>query len=150
MFDTVHLIKNIRNNLLSSRYFQVPESHLLFHHLPHNFPAGEVHWSRLHSIHSLDNVQSAHLRLAPKINYSVLHPGNNKQSVPLVLATIFEPTTTTALLQYIPNDTVTPAFLKLFHSWWLIVNAKERYHPNPKLILRKMNESNGEIQNSLV
>ena len=43
MFDTVHLIKNIRNNLLSSRYFQVPESHLLFHHLPHNFPAGEVH-----------------------------------------------------------------------------------------------------------
>ena len=150
MFDTVHLIKNIRNNLLSSRYFQVPESHLLFDHLPHNFPAGEVHWSCLHSIHSLDNVQSAHLRLAPKIIYSVLHPGNNKQSVPLALA-IFEPTTTTALLQYIPNDTVTPAFLKLFHSWWLIVNAKERYHPNPvgsslisnddKIVfLRKMNE----------
>ena len=108
---TVHLIKDIRNNLLSSRYFQVHESYLFIHHLPHNFPAGEVHWSRLYSIHLLDNVQSAHLRLAPKINYSVLHPGNNKQSVPLALA-IFEPATTTALLQYIPNDTVTPAFLK--------------------------------------
>ena len=47
-----------------------------------------------------------------KNKYSVLHPGDKKQSVPLALD-IFEPTTTTALLQYIPNDTITPAFLKL-------------------------------------
>ena len=114
---------------MASRYFKVSESDLSLPQISHKFPAGEVHWSYLHTIHSLDNVQSAHLRQAPKINYSVLHPGNNKLSVPLALA-IFEPTTTTALLHYIPHDTVTPSFLKLFHSWWLIVNAKERFHPN--------------------
>ena len=54
---------------------------------------------------------------------------NNKPFVPLAL-TIFEPTTTAAPFQYIPHDTVTSSFLKLFHSWWLIVNAKERFHPN--------------------
>ena len=29
------------------------------------------------------------------------------------------------------DDSVTPAFLELVNSWWLIVNAKERNHPNP-------------------
>ena len=113
MFE-VYLIKNMRNNLLASRYFKVPESDLSLPQISHKFPSGEVHWSYLYTIDSLDNVQSAHLRQAPKINYSVLHPGNNTLSVPLALA-IFEPTTTTALLHYIPHYTVTPSFLKLFH-----------------------------------
>ena len=75
---------------------------------------------------------NSHLRKAPALNYSVLHPGNNtKQSVPPALA-IFDSKTTTAVRQYLKeSDLETPAFLELVNTWWLIVNAKERYHPNP-------------------
>ena len=58
----------------------------------------------------------------------VLHPGNKKQSVPLALA-IFEETTACAFRLYLPEDNTTPGFLDLIHTWWLIVNSKEPYHP---------------------
>ena len=67
--------------------------------------------------------------MSPKISYQALHPGNNKQSVPLALS-IIEPTTITALRQYFPEDTTTSSFLNLIHNWWLVVNAKERFHPD--------------------
>ena len=28
-------------------------------------------------------------------------------------------------------DNTTPAFLELIQLWWLVVNAKELYHPHP-------------------
>ena len=70
-----------------------------------------------------------HVRKAPKIFYQALHPGNNTQSVPLALS-IFGPTTITAVLQYFPDDTTTSSFLNLIHNWWLLVNAKKRFHPD--------------------
>ena len=34
--------------------------------------------------------------------------------------------------QYLHNiDYTTPAFLELIQFWWLVVNAKELYHPHP-------------------
>ena len=57
-----------------------------------SFPAGFVRWSHLHTIHERDLNLSAHLRVAYKIKSSVLHPGNNKQSVALVLAVFHETT----------------------------------------------------------
>ena len=78
------------------------------------------------------------------MGYKVLHPGNNKQSVPLALA-IFEETTITAIRSYLPEEQTTADFLQLFHFWWLIVNSKERFHPNPIGNALKMNDSRCDL-----
>ena len=127
-FDTVHLVKNIRNNLISSRFFQVPQFLFNLQDTVFNIPPGFVIWSHLHQVHTHDLTLNAHLKKTPKLSYYLLHPGNNKQSVPLALA-VFEPTTTSAIRSYFPEEYTTIAFLELIHAWWLVVNAKERFHP---------------------
>ena len=63
------------------------------------------------------------------IQYSILEIINNQF---LLHKLFFDSKTTTALRQYLNgDDSVTPAFLGVVNAWWLIVNAKERYHPNP-------------------
>ena len=127
-FDTVHLLKNIRNNLLAVKCFDLPEFKFSSPSISITISSGLVSWSSFHKIHE-DLQLSAHLRAAPKINYPVLHPGNRKQSVPLALA-IFEETTACAFRLYLPEDKTTPSFLDLIHTWWLVVNSKEPYHPD--------------------
>ena len=123
-FDTVHILKNIRNNLLAAKCFDLPEFNFSSPSINLTISAGIVSWSSFHKNHEED------LRLsAPKINYPVLHPGNKKQSVPLALA-IFEETSATAFRLYLPEDNATPSFSALVHTWWLIVNSKEPYHPD--------------------
>lgn len=53
-------------------------------------------WLAFHRPHEKDMELNAHLKKSPKITYQVLHLGNNKQSVPLVLA-IFDTTTFSAM-----------------------------------------------------
>ena len=107
-------------------------------------PAGFVRWSYLHPIQAKDLDLNAHLRKAPKVNYKVLHPGNNKKSVPLALA-IFEETTIAAIRGYLPGKQSTADFPQLFHFWWLIVNSKEIFHPNPIGNALKMNDSRCDL-----
>lgn len=52
---------------------------------------------------------------------------NNKQSVPLALAE----KTTAAIRSYLVEGSTTADLLQLVHIWWLLVNSKERYHPDP-------------------
>ena len=144
MYDTVHLVKNIRNNLLASRFFQIPEFSCITNGISIHVTAGNVRWSHLHQVHAKDLELNAHLRKAPKVGYKVLHPGNNKQSVPLALA-IFEETTFTAIRSYLPEEHTTADFLQLIHFWWLIVNSKERFHPNPIGNALKMNDSRCDL-----
>lgn len=99
IFDTVHLIKNVRNNLLAARSFEVPQCKLTLAEKVHEFPSGGVYWACLHRVHEHDLQYCGKLRKAPKINFSVLHPRNNKLSVPLALA-IFDPSKTTAIRSY--------------------------------------------------
>ena len=89
---------------------------------------GNIRWSIFHRIHERDSAIECHLRKGPKITYNVLYPGNNKP-VPLALA-IFDLTTITAIRQYFLEETTTVSFLYLVYNWWLLVNAKERFHPN--------------------
>ncbi|MEO2160645.1 MAG: THAP domain-containing protein, partial [bacterium] len=97
-FDSVHLMKNIRNNLLNHKRFIFPEfSFDIFNDV--SFPGGEISWKLLHDVHDRDSLISANLKKAYKISNKVLHPGDNKQSVPLALA-IFDPTTFTAIESY--------------------------------------------------
>ena len=55
-------------------------------------PAGFISWKDLHHIYDEDCKLPANLRKAYKLNYRVMHPGNNKQCVNLALA-IFDETT---------------------------------------------------------
>ena len=128
LFDTCHLIKNIRNNLLSKKFFDIPAFEFTSVNINISFPAGFVQWSHLHTIHERDLHLSSHLPAAYKINSSVLHPGTNKQSVALVLA-LFHETTIAAIRLYLPEEEVIAGFFNLIRVWWLCVNSKERFHP---------------------
>ena len=113
---TVHLVKNLRNNLLATKFFQIPALETTLMDLSINIAPGPINWSIFYRVHEQYLAIECHVRKAPKISYQALHPGNNKQSVPLALS-IFEPTTITAIRQYFPEDTTTSSFLHLerFH-----------------------------------
>ena len=143
IYDTVHLIKNIRNNLLATKCFQIPELETSLMDVAIKITSGSIHWSIFHSVHEKDLALECHVRKAPKISYQALHPGNNKQSVPLALS-IFDLTTITAIHQYFPEDKTTSPFLNLVYNWWLIVNAKERFHPN--IVGNALIASDGKIE----
>ena len=70
------------------------------------------------------------MRKAPKLSYQALHPGNNKQNVPLVLA-LFHETTIAVAKSHYPNREDVSGFLNVIDTWWTICNSKQRYSANP-------------------
>ena len=60
--------------------------------------AGYIRWVDLYNIYDKDKELKSNLRKPPKLSYLALHPGNNKQNVPLALET-----TITAARSYFPN-----------------------------------------------
>ena len=129
-YDAPHLIKNIRNNLLNGKKFVFPEfkyddgKNISLH-----CPAGYVRWGDLLDIHSKDEDLTANLKMAPKLSYQALHPGNKKQNVPLALA-VFDETTIAAAKKYFPHRKDLSGFLTIFNTWWKITNSRVRYEPN--------------------
>ena len=94
-FDNIHLVKNIRNNLLNGKKFVFPPFGFEDGNLSVNCPAGYITWSDLHKIYDKDQALQGNLRKAHKLSYRSLHPGNNKQNVSLALS-IFDETTIAA------------------------------------------------------
>ena len=88
-FDSVHLIKNIRNNLLNHKQFLFPafSSTALFDNVC--VTGGEISWALFHKANEQVSLIQANMRAAPALTSKVLHPGNCKHSVPVALA-IFE------------------------------------------------------------
>ena len=125
-FDTVHLIKSIRNNLLNYRRFLFPSFSFNDFKDPINFQGGELSWKTFHEVSEKDALLEAHLKKAPKMNSKVLHPGTCKQNVPAELA-IFDETTSAAIEQYFPERKEAAKFLRLFNTWWIISNSKDRF-----------------------
>ena len=128
-FDSTHLVKNCRNNLLLKKKFVFPAFSFDQFEKAINLPHGFLNWSLLHRVHEMDQKLDAHFKMAPKLNYRALHPGNNKQNVPLALA-VFHETTSTAIRSYFPERVDAASFLELINTWWLISNAKVFSHPN--------------------
>ena len=129
-FHYVHLVKNIRNNLLNSKKFVFPAmSFTLQGEVVASCESGYIRWQDFREIFQEDEKQKANLREAPKLTHSSLHPGNNKQNVGLALAILHE-TTLPACKSYFPARKDVIAFLTLFNVWWMIVNSKKRFHPN--------------------
>ena len=87
----VHIMKNIRNNLLhgeKSVFLEFIYNEAL--NIDINIPAGFIQWKVLYDIYDKGNGLSANLDKAPKLYYHTLHRENNKESAPLALAIIHE------------------------------------------------------------
>ena len=86
----------------------------------------------MHDTYEKDCTLQANLRKTPRLNLKVLHPGNNKQSLPLALAIIHE-TTTAAIESYFPEKNNIADFLRLLNIWCIISNSKTQFLPNNPL-----------------
>ena len=128
-FDSVHLIKNIRNNLLNCKKFVFPPFEYVRNGISIHCPAGYICWSNFHRIYEKDANLMAGLKKARKLTYQSLHPGNNKQDVNLALS-IFDESTIAAVRSYFPERTDIAEFLTIIRTWWTIANSKQRYSPN--------------------
>ena len=114
-YNPVHLIKNVRNNLLARKQFLFfPFICKILHH-DVMVAGGQISWNLLHSVHDRDSQCQANLRATPKLTKTVLHLGNCKQSFPVALA-VFDPTTRAAILQYFPSFQDAADFLNLFQA----------------------------------
>ena len=123
-------MKNIRNNLLNGKKFVFPE--FIYNddlNFDGNFPAGFIQQKDLYNIYDKDKGLSTNLNKAPKLSYQALHPGNNKQSVPLALAIIHE-TTIAAARSHFQTRSDLSGVLNLINIWRTISNSTERYTPN--------------------
>lgn len=79
-FDNVHLVKNVRNNLLRAKKFVFPSISFNIQNQIIQSDAGYITWGDLHSIHDKDKKLNGNLKMAPKLTYKALHPGNNSKS----------------------------------------------------------------------
>ena len=122
LFDSVHLIKNIRNNLLSRKKLVFPAFEYNNFKARIYVPNGYIDWALLHLVYEKDQYLDAYLTKAYKLTFRALHPGDNKQSVPLALA-IFDETTYSAIRSYYPHREDAAAFLNLISIWWSISNS---------------------------
>ena len=90
---------------------------------------GIIRWSDLYDFHDNDKDLKGNLRKVPKLSYLTLHPGYNKQNVPLALAVIYE-TMTIATRNYFPNRRDVAKYLEIFNIWWTISSSKKRFSPH--------------------
>ena len=129
-YDTVHIMKNIRSNLLNGEKFVFPE---FIYNVGLNInidsPAGFIQRRDLNDIYDKYKGLSANLNNAPKLSYQALHLRKNKQSVPLALAIIHE-TTIAAARSHFPTRSDLSGVLNLINIWRTISNSTERYTPN--------------------
>lgn len=126
-FDVVHLLKNIRNNLLNRKRFLFPPFWFDKFSDPINVPGGEISWKLFHDVFEKDLNLQANLKAAPKLSAKVLHPGNSKQSAPVALA-LFHPSTSASIKHYFPEKIDSAEFLNLIYAWWTISNAKTKFN----------------------
>ena len=123
-YDAVHLMKNIRNNLVNNRRFEFPSFSFDGFYDNITVPSGNISWKLLHDVYDLDHALPGNLRKAPKLSYKTLHPGDNKQSVPLAL-NLFDRSTSVGITEYFPERNDAAEFLKLIDTWWIICNSKQ-------------------------
>ena len=88
LHDAVHLIENVRNNLLNYKRFIFPAFEYDGFEDPISFKGGQVSWKLFHDAFEKDSLLEANLKKAPKITHKVLHPGHCKQKVPVVFGTL--------------------------------------------------------------
>ena len=111
----MHLLKNIRNNLLNVKKYVFPTFESKIGEETFSCPAGYISWSDLHRVYDKDKELQGNLRKARKLSYKALHPGNNKQDVGLALS-IFDEGTIAAFQSYFPERDDCSGFLSLIQT----------------------------------
>ena len=71
-YDAVHLIKNVRNNLLKCKRFVFPTFEFFVFIDTINVPGGEISWKTFHDVFERDANLHANLRRVPKLTTKVL------------------------------------------------------------------------------
>ena len=125
-YDVVHLIRNVRNNLLKCKRLIFPPFEFSGFKDSIIVPGWEMEWKTFHDVFEGDTKLHANFRKAPKLTTKVLHHGNCKQNVPNALA-MFDGTTIAAVKSYFLEKASAAAFLTLFSKWWVLSNSKARY-----------------------
>lgn len=126
-FDIIHLVKNIRNNLLNRQKFVFPAFSFNMFRDTIEIPAGYISWKLFYEIYEKDENLQGNLRKAPKLTFKATHPGNNKQDVSLALA-IFDPTTSAAIKSYFHGREDAANFLSCFYKLFVICNSKQQFN----------------------
>jgi hypothetical protein len=100
-------------------------------------------YKAMHAIKNFDDVNESLLEHLPKgyiferfddhvVMSKIERDGNCKQSVPVALA-IFHETTSAAIDYYFEEKGDASGFLKLFNTWWMIANSKQRFNSGNRL-----------------
>ena len=76
-YDSVHLMKNIRNNLLNCRQFSFLP--IQFDHDSVNVPGGEIYLRLLHDVH--DQLLQSNLQKTFKLSYKAWHPCDKSKNI---------------------------------------------------------------------
>ena len=126
LHDAVHLIKYVRNNLLTYKRFIFPAFEYNGFEDAISFKGDQVSWKLFHNVFEKDSLLEANLRKASKITHKILRPGNCKQNVPVALS-IFHESTSAAVTSYFPKKKNEAEVLKLFNTWWIISNSKVQF-----------------------
>ena len=129
-FDNVHLLKNIRNNLLNSKKFVFPQFSFTCLEQIIASADGYIAWNDFKKIYDEDSTLSSHLRnhTSYLCQHFVLTTANKMLSLALA---IFDGTTNAAAKCYIPERSDCTSFLTFIHTWWTIVNSKTPFSANP-------------------
>ena len=132
-FDSVHLLKNIRNSLLNKKKFVFPAFTFEISNVSVSSKKGYIAWSDLHKVYNKDNALNAKLYKAPKLTFKALHPSDNKQNVNLAVA-IFHETTIAVCESYFPDRADMSNFLRLISCWWTIANSRKNFLNNAVIL----------------
>ena len=97
----MHLLKNIRNNLLKNKKSVFPEFSFSCLQKTAASKEGYIAWGDLEKIYNQDCSLYAHLRKAYKLTMSAFYPYRNKQNVNLALTIFDERTIVAAKCYYI-------------------------------------------------
>ena len=89
-------------------------------------PNGFISWKTFYDVYEKDSKLQANIRKAPKLTLGAIHPGNNKQSMPLSLAIFHK--STAAIECYFPEKSDASCFLSPFQKLFGICNAKTEYN----------------------
>lgn len=123
IIDTVHIMKNIRNNWINQKNGQV----MKYPDFNDFTIQREAHFDALKTLHQIE--QNDLLKYGYSISLKALFPTSvERQNVKLVLQ-IFNHSTVTALRQFGPRRNLssheeTANYLEIFCKWWDIVNTK--------------------------
>ena len=101
-YDTAHLIKDVRNNLLRQKRLVFRQFSFFEFNDDVIVNPGEICWKLLHDVHEKDKKLDANIRKAPKLANKVLNSGKYKENVQLALDIFYE-TTVAAISSYFRN-----------------------------------------------